>query len=200
MKQKKYYSYFVPQNGTRGVAESWEECEAIIHGESGARFKAFKSYEEAEAWLRKGADYGAKKELEAGIYFDAGTGRGQGVEISVTDEKGRDFLEKVLVGRYINRFGKHVIRRKVSNNYGELLACKYALEIALMEHGNRVFGDSKLILEYWSKGFVNKKEVSAETLKLIGEVKQLRRAFELKGGNMVYVPGDDNPADLGFHK
>lgn len=184
----------------QGVTERWEECEDIIHGETDARFKGFKKEEEARAWLDAGADYTVKKALEPGIYFDAGTGRGQGVEISVTDEKGRDFLEKVLVRRYINRFGKHVIRRKVSNNYGELLACKYALEIALMEHGNRVFGDSKLILEYWSKGFVNKKEVSAETLKLIGEVKQLRRAFELKGGNMVYVSGDDNPADLGFHK
>ena len=34
--------------------------------------------------------------LEPGIYFDAGTGRGAGVEISVTDEQGKNLLHKAL--------------------------------------------------------------------------------------------------------
>ena len=32
------------------------------------------------------------------------------------------------------------------------------------------------------------------------EVKSLREDFEQKGGQMIFISGDHNPADLGFHK
>lgn len=198
--RKTYYAYLIPDSNTRGVTEEWDECEKIVSGKSGARFKGFKTKEEALTWLDAGADWSAKKAFEPGVYFDAGTGRNKGVEISVTDENGESLLGKVMPKKKINRYGKHWIFGDASNNYGELLALSYALEIALNEQIKRVFGDSKLILDYWSKGFVNKKEVSPQTVKLAFRVKKLREEFEKNGGTIVYISGGDNPADLGFHR
>ncbi len=49
------------------------------------RYKSFKSQSEAQNWLDNGAKYEDKNEIKAnlpdGIYFDAGTGRGIGVEV-----------------------------------------------------------------------------------------------------------------------
>ena len=63
-----------------------------------------------------------------------------------------------------------------------------------------IFGDSKLVINYWSKGFMNKNKLSLKTKKLIKSVARLRKKFEESGGRMEYISGDDNPADLGFHK
>lgn len=202
MKSIAYYAYFVPGIRAYGVVDNWDECKQIVSGKQGARFKGFKTKKEAESWLAQGADYSAKpqkKHMVQGIYFDAGTGRGQGVEISVTDEKGKDILDTILSKKHINRHGKHLIGAHVTNNYGELLACKYALMLALREKIMRVFGDSNLVIAYWSKGHI-KNEVAAKTIELAREVSKLRKKFELKGGRITHVSGDDNPADLGFHK
>ncbi|MCX6720137.1 MAG: ribonuclease HI, partial [Candidatus Staskawiczbacteria bacterium] len=63
----------------------------------------------------------------------------------------------------------------------------------------KVFGDSKLVVEYWSKGHI-KYEVGEETVNLAQEVKILRREFEKNGGKIFLISGGSNPADLGFHK
>jgi hypothetical protein len=63
----------------------------------------------------------------------------------------------------------------------------------------RIFGDSKLVIDYWSKGFI-KKEVDGETIDLAKTVASERRIYESKGGEISRVSGDDNPADLGFHR
>ena len=196
---KKYYAYWIPSSRKNGVTDSWEECKKITAGKAGATYKGFKTKKEAEEWLKAGADYSVKKVLAEGIYFDAGTGRGNGVEISVTDEKGKDLLETIMLQEHINRHGKHLIPRNVTNNYGELLACKYALLLALREGITRVFGDSNLIIAYWSKGHI-KNEVAADTIALAFEVAKLRREFEAGGGKIAHISGDDNPADLGFHR
>lgn len=214
MPAKKYYAYFIPETGRHGIAESWSECEKIVSGEVGARYRGFKTREEAEEWLARGAGYGTKTvrpNLEQGIYFDAGTGRGEGVEISVTDEKGSDLLKEILEKKFINRHGKHLIPGNVTNNYGELLACKYALELALKKKIKKIFGDSMLILKYWSRGVIKKtpqalpllavrREIPKETINLAHTVTELRKKFEKAGGILKYIPGDDNPADLGFHR
>lgn len=201
MESKKFYAYFVPRTRKRGIAESWEECKKLVSGEVGARYKGFKTKEEAKKWLALGADYEVKRvrDLERGIYFDAGTGRGKGVEISVTDEKGKNLLHKALSKKDINRFGKHLVGREATNNYGELLACKYALQIAAKEGVKKVFGDSRLVIDYWTKWHV-KKDVGVETFALAREVAGLRKEFEARGGHMARISGDDNPADLGFHR
>lgn len=196
-----YYAYLIPGTG-EGIAESWRECEKLVSGIFAARYKGFMTRREAEDWLVQGARYEVKsvKKLEKGIYFDAGTGRGFGVEVSVTDEKGSNLLHKAIPAKKLNRFGKYLIPEKsATNNYGELLGMKYALIIASKEKARKVFGDSKLVIEYWSQWKIKSKELPEETVELAHEVSRLREAFESKSGKIDRVSGDHNPADLGFH-
>ncbi|TSC88814.1 MAG: ribonuclease HI [Parcubacteria group bacterium Gr01-1014_3] len=203
----KYYAYLVPGKNIAGVASNWKECEKIVKGTRGARYKGFDNKTDAAAWLSAGADYGPSKKsvkrkpakLLPGIYFDAGTGRGEGVEISVTDEKGKNLLEHVMVDGEINKHGKHLIAKNVTNNYGELMACKFALKYAMKRRIKNIFGDSKLVVDYWSKGHI-KNTVEQDTIDLAHDVAVLRSRFEEGGGVVGRISGDDNPADLGFHK
>src|SRR5258708_7095628 len=178
----------------------------MVKGKPGARFKAFDRRDDAEAWLTGGAIYEAKAarpvpDLERGIYFDAGTGRGDGVEISVTNEKGTDLLHEVLSKKELNKFGKHLIKNDAAtNNYGELLALRYALEIAKKMRVKKIFGDSKLVIDYWSRWRVKRKELPEETVQLADEVAAMRDAFEKRGGTVTRIVGAYNPADLGFHR
>ncbi len=211
---KKYYAYFLSA-AHQGVCDSWTECEKIVSGKN-ARFRGFATRAEAEAWLVAGAKYeskaptkvgeptrvGFKKSkvvLEPGIYFDAGTGRGDGTEISVTDENGANLLHKVMPKKKINKHGKHLLTKGETNNYGELLACQYALKLAIKNKAKDIFGDSKLVIEYWSKGFIKRSELPKGTVKLADAVAKLRKKFEEAGGQIRHISGDDNPADLGFH-
>jgi len=197
MKKRKFYAYSMSEKN--GVTDTWEECQKIVSGKE-AKYKSFESKEEAERWLLAGADYSIKHlAFEDGVYFDAGTGAGKGVQINVTDKNGESFLKEIFKKEELNSKGHYLIKGKVTNNFGELLASKYALQIAIKKDIKKIFGDSKLILDYWSKGYI-KKEIEEETRNLAGEVKKLRYVYEKNGGKMLHISGGSNPADLGFHK
>jgi len=196
----KFYAYVVPRKGLQGVSETWKGCEALVRGEPEARFKSFRTRDAAHAWLGAGGRYEDKTVVAKGIYFDAGTGRGEGVEIKVTDEKGVALLPEIMPKGQMSIRGTHTIAREVSNNYGELLACKYALMLAMKTGAKNVFGDSRLVLDYWSKGYIKKETLPRETLSLAYEIAALRKKFESEGGILRHISGDDNPADLGFHR
>lgn len=198
MPTKKYYAYILPDGKTE-ITDSWAECERAVKNQKGARYKSFKEFEEAEKWLSSGGSYAYTKEMPHGVYFDAGTGRGEGVEISVTDETKKDLLSSALGKELINAHGKHLLPSGKTNNYGELMACFYALTIAKKHGIKSVFGDSGLVINYWSKGFI-KNTIEEETRRLALEVSRLRKEFEATGGEVRQISGDDNPADLGFHK
>jgi ribonuclease HI len=200
--KKKYYAY-VLSSQKFGIVDNWNSCEKIVSGQKGARYRGFDTKEEASRWLLLGGNYETKevRKLDPGIYFDAGTGRGNGVEISVTDEKGKDLLHKAISKDKINNFGKHLIQNNgATNNYGELLAFYYALIIAEKENVKNIFGDSRLVIDYWSKWKAKQKELKKETVDLIHEVAKMRENFEKNGGTVKRISGDHNPADLGFHK
>lgn len=72
--------------------------------------------------------------------------------------------------------------------------------MALKGNIKKIFGDSKLIIESWSKGYIKEKKISLETVNLAKEVKRLRDEFEKMGGKIDYISGLSNPADLEFHK
>ena len=74
---------------------------------------------EAEKWLQEGGKYipREKADLMPGIYFDAGTGRGKGVEVSVTSETGKDLLGEIISKELINAHGKHLLSKEKTNNY-----------------------------------------------------------------------------------
>ncbi len=212
----KYYAYFLDKN-KNGIVEDWDSCKKIITG-TRARYKSFKNIEEAQRWLCDGAnyDYGKKIEkiknfkLEDGVYFDAGTGRGFGVEVRVTnknkeglidyllDEKVMNFLDKN--SWKINEFGNILLDKGKTNNYGELLGLYFALEYARRNLESKIFGDSKLVIDYWSLGYYKKENIKKETTLLIEKVTHKRKEFEKVGGQVIYISGDLNPADLGFHK
>ena len=109
-------------------------------------------------------------------------------------------LSETLSKKELNEFGKLALAEDETNNYGELLAMKFALQIAKKKKVKKIFGDSRLVINHWSKGFVKMENVSRETLELIDEVFELREKFENSGGAVIYVSGENNPADLGFHK
>ncbi len=199
MAKKKYYAYQVGEE--KGIADNWDECQKIVAGAPGAKYKSFESEDEARRWLDAGADYAVRHiAREPGIYFDAGTGGGNGVEINVTDSRGHGLLHRVLPENELSARGHHLLEGGRTNNYGELLACKYALMIALQDAAQKIFGDSKLIIDYWSKGYIKNDNNDSETIALVREVGKLRRQFEDRGGRIIRISGGANPADLGFHK
>lgn len=197
--KNKFYAYSV--NGKIGITDNWPECQSLVSGKDNAKYKSFLSKEEAELWLKAGAKYEVKHiAVKDGIYFDAGTGAGEGVEISVTDKNGKSLLNKVLSENQINKRGFCLLPQGVTNNFGELLACKYALEVAIKENVKNIFGDSKLVIDFWSKGYIKKDNLPEETIELSNEVKKLRYQFEANDGVIELISGGSNPADLGFHK
>ncbi len=199
MKKQKFYAYFAKK--AKGITNSWAECGKIVSGVVKAKYKGFITKDEAKRWLDAGADYNIKHiAAQKGIYFDAGTGAGRGVEINVADERGQGLLDKILPETHINHRGHHWLFKDVTNNFGELLACKYALQIAMKEGVKKVFGDSDLIIRFWSKGLAAQKNKSPETINLVNEVAKLRNEFEKGGGKIEHIHGASNPADLGFHK
>ena len=201
----KFYAYFISED-EKGIVKNWQECERKVKGMPGARYRSFSSEEEAEQWVKGGARYEEKgyraSTLKKGVYFDAGTGRGMGlIEIKVTDEKGASLLSKVFSPSHITRFGTYVItRRSATNNYGELLALFYALKIAMKEGEKNIYGDSRLVIDFWSKGTIREHMMSHAAVARAAKVTVLRRQFEEIGGGVHYISGDENPADLGFHR
>lgn len=200
---KKYYAYLITSSNLKGICDNWEQCKNIVQGNK-ARYKSFKTKEEAENWLDSGAEYikkeEVKKNLPEGIYFDAGTGRGIGVEVRVTFKDGISILHKCLAQDKINEFGNFLLPSGSTNNLGELVGIYCALEIALKEKIFNIYGDSSLVIDYWSKGFIKKDNVSPKTYDLALKVKAKREFFENIGGKINKISGDYNPADLGFHK
>lgn len=111
--------------------------------------------------------------------------------------------EKLPVGERKIIVSKFSDVKSQQNNGAELLAMLFALrltvdnkEIALIK------SDSKLVVEYWSKGHVaakTKRTMDPIKLKFIEECAKLRQCFESRGGRIIHIPGGENLADLGWH-
>ena len=175
-----------------------------------ARYKSFKSLLEAQEWLNSGANYEKKEkkdltklysELEReAIYFDAGTGRGNGVEVRLTDFDGNSLLYKIMNEKNINEFGNYYVADTRTNNFGELVGI-YTAFVYAKKYGTKIIcGDSSLVIEYWTKGRYNSSNLESDTVELIKKTALMRNEFEKRGGTVKKISGDVNPADLGFHK
>lgn len=204
---QKFYAFIIEKENRKGVVSSWNECQLFTKGKN-SRYKSFKTLKEASDWLISGGIYEDKKKiisekklfLEEGIYFDAGTGRGIGVEVRITDKFGNSLLYDILPSHMINSFGNYLAPDNSTNNYGELIGCYLALKLALKTNILKIFGDSKLVIDYWINGFFNSKNLNEKTINLISKTKNLKIEFERLGGKILHISGDINPADLGFHK
>ena len=198
----KVYAWY-NSNIDNGIDKDWNTCKE----RKALRYKSFKTLQEAQDWLDNGAKYDKPQiEPNEGVYFDSGTGRGRGItEVRVTDKDKNSLLKHLINPRFtqwlnnlgwkINEFDNIELDIHKSNNYGELLGLYLALEIARKLGYTDVYGDSKLVIYYWSKGQYN--NLPKETVKLIEKVTENRKNF---GGNIRYINGDFNPADLGFHR
>lgn len=198
----KVYAWY-NSNLDNGIDRNWNTCKE----RKALRYKSFKTLQEAQDWLDGGAKYEKSNiELNEGVYFDSGTGRGRGItEVRVTDKDKNSLLKHLITTKFtqwlnnlgwkINEFDNIELDVHKSNNYGELLGLYLALEIARKLGYTDVYGDSKLVIYYWSKGQYN--NLPKDTVKLIEKVTENRKNF---GGNIRYINGDFNPADLGFHK
>lgn len=214
---KKYYAFFLNKNNY-AIVDTWDECKSIIQGKK-ARYKSFKTYNEAEEWLNSGANYENKEFIKKNllkdfskysIFFDAGTGRGNGVEVRITNKEKKSLISDAISENlknnfkkknwFINEFGNLQLDKSRTNNFGELLALYLAICYAMEYNIEKIYGDSKLVLDYWSKGLYNKDNLENETILLIEEVAKKRKKFETLNGEISYISGDINPADLGFHK
>ncbi len=192
------------------IVTNWAECKRIVEGEKGARYKSFDSIEKARKWLDEGALYTSKKTDiqneknrldKKAIYFDSGTGRNGSVEISVTDYEGIPLLFKAVPEGRITKYGTMILDKDMTNNFGELAALFIALKVAKKLHLKKICGDSKLVIDYWSKGLVSKKKQSdSQLMTLIKRVSKMRKEFENNGGKIERIKGSINPADIGFHK
>lgn len=204
---KKYYAFVIDSENKQEIVRTWDECQKKIKGKN-SRYKSFKSFDEATLWLKEGGLYTEKKKytsllkqkLLPGIYFDAGTGRKIGVEVRVTDLNGTSILDSILPNNMINEFGNYLANEGSTNNYGELIGAYLAFEIAIKQNILNIFGDSKLVIDFWSKGICNKASLNEKTITLIEKTKEKRKIFESLGGKIEHISGDINPADLGFHK
>lgn len=196
------------------VFYNWDECSNFVKGKSGVKYKKFTSEQEANAWIVE--NLSVKTSFEevtekvfdpTVIYFDAGTGRGIGVEVRVTDSLGNSLINKIasnssfidLCNRYgfiVNDFDNVQLPKNFTNNYGEALGCILAYKIAkLMPEVKTILGDSELVIKYWSNGTIKVK--NENTVKMLKFLTDLRASSDLE---LKWIPGSANMADLGFHK
>lgn len=202
-----FYAYIL--NGGKGIVDSWAKCEAIVKGQSSAKYKKFKTIEEATEFIsNNGITENITPVLDKNaIYFDAGTGRGRGVEVRVTRSNGTSLLDYLVEKRKdvidffnkkgwkINEFGNIELGKEYTNNFGELLGCYIALIISNIIKTDKIFGDSDLVIKYWSEN--NCKMGNKLTVKLSKTVSEMKKHYGVK---ISHISGDINPADLGFHK
>lgn len=185
-----------------GNNEDDEKLESYLsYGEEAKiRFKKFESQELADKWVEFAGNPPVDLD-EDGIYFDAGTGGGKGVRCRVTDIRGMMLDLDTEIPLMYDEDNNIKLEDGKTNNYGELFAMYLGLQYALANDKLKIFGDSMLVIKYWSMGKYNKEKMTnADTISLIDKTEALRKRFSDKGGRVNWISGDRNPADLGYHK
>jgi len=155
------------------------------------------------------------------IYVDGGQNglSGKDAWARVVDNLGNDLLDKyrnLLSDMTLKDVNLPVAKctvivanftdvKKNQNNGAELLALIAGLRIAQhMPSVTKVATDSETVWKWWSVGHIGEKSkghMDAKKMGYIQECATLRKAFEQqKGKFVVQIPGNNNPADLGFHK
>lgn len=123
--------YYAVKVGARtGVFTSWEECQKAVHGFPNAKFKKFRSLEEAEEFV-SGEEPPIKEELAGGYVnayvdgsYDVSTNRYSGAAVILLGDNDIVELSKACKNE----------SSKLRNVAGELLGAELAIEYC-KEHG-----------------------------------------------------------------
>ena len=133
VRKEKIMKYYAVKVGARtGVFTSWEECQKAVDGFSGAKFKKFRSLEEAERFIYEDNDSTPIKEDLVGGYinayvdgsYDVSTGRYSGAAVILLGDNDIVELSKACKDD----------SSKLRNIAGELLGAELAIEYC-KEHG-----------------------------------------------------------------
>jgi ribonuclease HI len=135
---------------------------------------------------------------------------------SVVDQNGNDLVERykhllddmVLTTKSLPVGTRTLIIAKFDDvstqqiNGAELLSLIAGIRIAQEIKCLMVCSDSKLMTDYWSKRLKPETKLKMDPLKSnwVEYLIKIRQNFEKIGGKIEKISGDDNPADLGFHK
>lgn len=201
-----------------GVFNTWIECNERVSGYKGAIYKKFKTHYEALSFIQdKIIEIYNKSTI---IYVDGGFNNftkpyalgsvvnGYGLDIlnfypELTSDM--NIVTKTLpVGErnlVIANFNDVTIQQ---NNGAELLATIIGLRIAIYLNNigikvTHILSDSQLIVNHWSNK-LNRTDLDPNKVKYINELIILKQNFMLQGGRLQKISGDENLADLGFHK
>ncbi len=148
------------------------------------------------------------------IYVDGGMNKqtGEYAYASVVDNNGQDLIEKysfLFTDFQLRSVDLKYERRtiilcycpgvKQQNNLAELIAAICGLRIAIYENIDIVYSDSSLIVDYWSKRIKTKDRERLTIYKymLINNLIKLSKSFN---GKLIKISGNNNLADLGYHK
>lgn len=117
-------------------------------------------------------------------------------DMCMQDVKTPKGIQKVIISEFSDV-------KSQQNNGAELLALVVGLRIALHTACKCILSDSQLLVQYWSLDKVSpntKKKMDPLKYRYIKECYELRKKFEISGGKILKISGDDNIADLGYHK
>lgn len=219
---KKFY-YVVKKGIIPGIYNNWNDCKKQINGFSGALYKKFSSYEEAQLFLNNG-------QINELPLFDQN-------RVIYVDGACNNFTKPYALGSAVDHYGNDLIKNfqplftdmtlreydlpvgkrfvimvnfndvvSQQNNGAELLATVAGMRIALYLIKNNyplqyIFSDSNLIVQFWSKRIKDESaaKMDPNKLKYIHELISLRSELELLGCILWKISGDSNPADLGYH-
>ncbi len=187
MSKKKSKYYVVWAGFHPGIYDNWVECEKQIKGFSGAKYKSFKTHEEASLAFDKGPDHDwnlsfqiqhlpeSEKPIINSIAVDAACSGNPGVM-----EYRGVFTET----------GTELFRKKFpegTNNIGEFLAIAHALAWQKQKRLQLViYSDSLLALSWIKSGAARTKLIPSEKNQTTFEV--LKRAEKWLASNPIEVP------------
>ena len=149
MAKKKYYVVWKGLNP--GVYETWEACEAQVRGQSGAKYKAFETREEAvealeagyERYLRKAAPPAAIDRLYAEKPVGRPIPESLAVDAACSGNPGDVEYRGVYVATGQEIFHVGPLRRG-TNNIGEFLAIVHGLALLSQKGSDMpIYSDSR---------------------------------------------------------
>lgn len=157
---KRTQKFYVVWEGVNpGVYTTWESCQLQIKGYPNAKFKSFKSREEAERAFEAPFSQTKKRQAAKKAYDRTGINqKALSVDAACSGNPGKMEYRGVWVGDNIEwfHFGPAPYG---TNNIGEFLALVHALALLKREnmHDIPIYSDSKIAINWLKKGKINTK-------------------------------------------